>query len=101
MHDEIIDDEKPLEIFDPVDTWKTKVLTDFTAVPLQVPVFKNGKQVYRLPTMDEIRARCRASLDTMWEEVKRFDNPHNYYVDLSHKLWEIKYGMIKEQRHKH
>lgn len=101
VYDEVIDDTQPLEIFDPVDTWKTKVLTDFTAVALQVPVFQNGRQVYRLPTMNEIRDNCRHSLDTMWDEVKRFDNPHNYYVDLSHKLWDIKYDMIKTQRHKH
>ena len=100
VHDEIVDDTKPLEIFDPVDTWKTKVLTDFKAVPLQEQIFKDGKQVYQLPTLDEIRTHCRESLDAMWDEVKRFDNPHNYYVDLSRKLWDIKYGMIKEQRHK-
>ena len=99
--DEVVDDTGPLEIFDPYDTWKTKVLTDFKAVPLQVPVFKNGKQVYDLPALAEVRAWCQASLETMWDEVKRFDNPHNYYVDLSRKLWDIKYAMIKEQRHKH
>ena len=101
VHDEVVDDTGPLEIFDPYDTWKTKVLTDFKAVPLQVPVFKNGKQVYDLPALTEVRAWCQASLETMWDEVKRFDNPHNYYVDLSRKLWDIKYAMIKEQRHKH
>ena len=100
VFDEVVDDTKPLEIFDPYDTWKTKVLTDFKAVPLQEQIFKNGKQVYELPTLDDIRAHCRASLDAMWDEVKRFDNPHNYYVDLSHRLWDIKYAMIKEQRHK-
>lgn len=101
LHDEEIDETQPLEIFDPENTWKTKTLTGFRAEPLQVCVFRAGKQVYELPALDIIRARCQASLDTMWEEVKRFDNPHNYYVDLSRKLWEIKYGMIKEQRHTH
>ncbi len=97
--DETVDDTKPLEIFDPESTWKRKVLENFKAVELQVPVFQNGKQVYELPSIEEIRANCRASLDSIWEEVKRFDNPHNYYVDLSQKLWDTKYGMIKTQKH--
>ncbi|MBQ9778987.1 MAG: nicotinate phosphoribosyltransferase, partial [Clostridia bacterium] len=97
--DESVDDTQPLEIFDPDNTWKRKVLENFTATELLVPIFKNGKQVYKLPDIDEIRANCKRSLDGMWEEVKRFDNPHNYYVDLSQKLWDIKYGMIKTQKH--
>ncbi len=98
--DETVDDTKPLEIFDPENTWKTKTLDNFVAKELQVPIFKNGELVYELPTLQEIRANCKASLESMWEEVKRFDNPHNYYVDLSQKLWDIKYGMIKTQKHK-
>ena len=99
VFDETVDDTKPLEIFDPENTWKTKTLQNFKAEELLVPVFKNGKQVYIAPPLDEIRAHCKTSLESMWEEVKRFDNPHNYYVDLSRKLWDIKYGMIKAQRH--
>lgn len=99
VYDETVDDTKPLEIFDPENTWKTKILQNFTAKELLVKVFEKGKQVYRLPTLEEIRAHNQASLESMWEEVKRFDNPHNYYVDLSKKLWDLKYGMIKEQRH--
>jgi len=98
--DEVVDDTKPLEIFDPDNTWKTKTLENFRAEELLVPIFKNGKQVYELPTLQQIRANCQTSLESMWEEVKRFDNPHNYYVDLSQKLWDIKYGMIKTQKHK-
>ncbi len=100
LHDEVVDDSEPLEIFDPENTWKTKTLTSFLAKELLVPVFRGGKLVYQLPTLAEVRAHCRASLDSMWEEVKRFDNPHNYYVDLSKKLWDLKYGMIKTQRHR-
>ena len=99
LHDETVDDTAPLEIFDPENTWKTKLLTDFVAKELLVPIFKDGKQVYSSPTLAEIRAHCKDSLESMWEEVKRFDNPHNYYVDLSRKLWDVKYGMIKAQRH--
>ncbi|MBQ3064056.1 MAG: nicotinate phosphoribosyltransferase [Clostridia bacterium] len=99
VYDEVVDDTKPLEIFDPENTWKTKVLDNFVAKELLVPIFKNGVQVYKCPTLDEVRAHCLASLDSIWEEVKRFDNPHNYYVDLSRKLWDLKYGLIKTQRH--
>lgn len=100
VYDETVDDTKPLEIFDPENTWKTKTLENFRAEELLLKIFENGKQVYILPTLKEIRVHCKASLESMWEEVKRFDNPHNYYVDLSEKLWNIKYSMIKEQRHK-
>lgn len=100
VYDETVDDTKSLEIFDPENTWKTKTLENFRAEELLVKIFENGKQVYALPTLKEIRVHCKASLESMWEEVKRFDNPHNYYVDLSEKLWNIKYSMIKEQRHK-
>ena len=98
--DEAVSENESIELFDPENTWKRKTMENFRAVELQQPIFKNGKQVYELPGIEEIRANCRASLDSMWEEVKRFDNPHNYYVDLSQKLWDIKYGMIKTQKHK-
>ena len=60
-----------------------------------MPIFKNGELVYTLPTLDEIRDYCRAQVDTLWDEVKRFDNPHTYYVDLSQRLWDIKYDLLK------
>lgn len=95
VHDETVDDSKDLLIFDPEATWKEKVVYNFTARELQVPVFRGGELVYQLPTLDEIRAYCRAQVDTLWDEVKRFDNPHTYYVDLSKKLWDIKYDLLK------
>ncbi len=100
IYDETLDDTQPLEIFDPESTWKRKTVENFTATELLVPIFKDGKQVCELPTLEQIRANCKASLESMWEEVKRFDNPHNYYVDLSQRLWDVKYGMIKTQKHK-
>ena len=60
-----------------------------------MPIFRSGKLVYRLPTLEEIRTYCREQVDTLWDEVKRFDNPHTYYVDLSQKLWDIKYALLK------
>ena len=98
VYDEVIDDTKPLEIFDPQHTWKRKVLENFTASELLVPIFKNGIQVYELPTIEEIRQHCREEIEGMWDEVRRFTNPHNYYVDLSEKLWQIKHDMISEYR---
>ena len=95
VHDEVVDDTKDLEIFDPSATWKRKTVYDFTARELLVPIFKNGELVYDLPTLDEIQKYCAQQIDTLWDEVKRFDNPHTYYVDLSQKLWDIKYDLLK------
>ena len=96
IHDETVDDSQPLEIFDPDATWKKKKVYDFTAKELQVPVFKNGELVYKLPSLPEIRAYCLQQVDTLWEEVKRFDNPHKYYVDLSQRLWDVKHGLLEK-----
>ncbi|MBR2081280.1 MAG: nicotinate phosphoribosyltransferase [Oscillospiraceae bacterium] len=95
VYDETVDDGRDLTIFDPEATWKEKTVYNFTAKELQVPVFRNGELVYKLPTLSEIQAYCREQVDTLWDEVKRFDNPHSYYVDLSRKLWDIKYDLLK------
>ena len=93
--DEVIDDSRPIELFDPEHTWKRKTLENYTATELLVPVFREGKQVYELPTLEQIREHCREEIAGMWDEVRRFSNPHNYYVDLSQKLWDIKHDMLK------
>jgi len=98
VYDETVDDSRPLEIFDPMATWKSKVLQDFTAKPLQVPVFRNGELVYQQPTLPEIQKYCAEQVESLWDEVKRFDNPHNYYVDLSKKLWDIKQELLRASR---
>lgn len=90
VYDEVVDDSREHTIFDPNATWKTKTLTDFTAKELLVKVFENGECVYNCPTIEEIAQYCRDQLDLLWDEVKRFENPHDYYVDLSAKLYEIK-----------
>lgn len=90
VYDEVVDGSKPHTIFDSNATWKTKTLTDFTAKELLVPIFKNGECVYELPSIQEIAKYCREQIDLLWDEVKRFENPHTYYVDLSKKLYEIK-----------
>ncbi|MBP5222721.1 MAG: nicotinate phosphoribosyltransferase, partial [Lachnospiraceae bacterium] len=94
IHDETVDDSGDFLIFDPEATWKKKVVYDFTAKELQVPIFLNGELVYERPTLEEIRKYCLDQVDTLWDEVKRFDNPHNYYVDLSQKLWDLKYQLL-------
>lgn len=98
LHDETVDDTQPIEIFDPEYTWKRKTLENYTAEELLVPIFKNGELVYKLPTLEEIRAHHKREIDGMWEEVKRFTNPHNYYVDLSQKLWDIKNDLLTKSR---
>ena len=94
VYDEKIDPKKPLEIFDPVQTWKKKEFVDYTLRELLVPIFKNGECVYTPPHIEEVRSYCMNEVDTLWDEVKRFENPHNYYVDLTEKLWNIKHELL-------
>ena len=94
--DERVDEERSLELFDPRATWKRKTFTDFKVRELQTPVFRNGELVYQQPDLKEIQAYCLEQVDTLWDEVKRFENPHTYYVDLSQKLWDIKQTLLRE-----
>ena len=97
VYDETVDDSKNITIFDPAATWKTKEVYNFTAKELQVPIFKDGQLVYEKPSLNEIREYCLQQVDTLWAEVKRFDNPHTYYVDLSEKLWNIRYDLLRQK----
>ena len=96
VYDEEVDDTRDLEIFDPEATWKRKTVYNFTAKELQVPIFEKGKLVYQCPSLEEIRNYCLEQVDMLWDEVKRFDNPQNYYVDLSQKLWDIKFSLLRK-----
>ena len=96
LRDEVIDDERPYTIFDPNHTWKRKTVENFHAVPLMVQIFKGGERVYTPRALNAIKAYCQAQVDTLWEEVTRFENPHAYYVDLSQKLWDEKNRMLSE-----
>ena len=87
-----------LTIFDPDATWKKKTINNFTAKELQKPIFVGGRLVYDMPSLEEIQQYCADQMETMWDEVKRFDNPHNYYVDLSQKLWDIKYDLLTHNK---
>lgn len=96
FHSEIIDDSKPYELFHPEFTWKRKTIKDFYARPLLVPIFKAGDCVYEQPSLEAIRAYCALQVQNLWDEVKRFENPHRYFVDLSPALWHLKTDMIQE-----
>ena len=98
VYDEIISENGPHTIFDQFATWKTKTLNNFTAKELQVPIFLGGKLVYSVPTIEQSRDYCLKQVDLLWDEVKRFENPHTYYVDLSKRLWDIKQQLLKECR---
>ncbi|MBQ2939805.1 MAG: nicotinate phosphoribosyltransferase [Clostridia bacterium] len=98
LWDEAIDQSEPHTIFDPNATWKKKTLENFVAKELQVPVFIAGECVYESPSIHEIRAYCQEQLDTLWDEVKRFENPHSYYVDLSQKLWDVKRDLLDKAK---
>ncbi|MCI6560422.1 MAG: nicotinate phosphoribosyltransferase [Ruminococcus sp.] len=93
---EIIDSSEPYTIFDPEQPYKKTVLTDFTAKKLRVQLFCKGKCVYKSPDIEEIKEYCRSQLELIWDEVKRFENPHEYYVDLSKPLWELKQKMLSD-----
>lgn len=98
IHDEEISENESLVIFDPDNTWKKKTLTNFHVKQLLVPIFKNGKCVYKKPSISEIKKYCEDQVAHLWDEVKRFENPHKYYVDLSSKLWNIKMNLLSERR---
>ena len=96
VHDEVIDESRPLTLFDPQFTWKKKVVTNFEAKPIQQQIFKDGKCVYKKPAYEDIVKYAAAEIDTLWDEITRFENPHTYYVDLSQKLWEVKNYLLAE-----
>ena len=94
LRDEVVDPAQPHTIFDQYATWKTKTLTDYSVRELLEPIFRNGELVYQLPSLPDIKKYCAEQLDTLWEEVMRFENPHTYYVDLSQKLWDVKRQLL-------
>ena len=96
LHDEDVDDSRPLEICDPDARWKSKVMTNFKAVELLQPIFKNGELVYDMPSLIDIKRNCAYQVSTLWPEVKRFDYPHQFYVDLSPKLMALKDQMLED-----
>ena len=96
LDDEIIDETKPYILFDPDFTWKRKEIENFVTRKLLVPIFEGGKKVYEEPSLKQIRDYCLRQTDTLWDEVKRFENPHKYYVDLSKNLWAERNSLIEK-----
>ena len=94
LRGEEIDFTKPIEIFDPDFTWKKKLVDDYYVKELPVKLFDKGKKVYQAPHVKDVRSYCLKEVDNLWDEVTRFENPHNYYVDLSQKLWNVKNDLI-------
>ena len=96
LYDELVDDTEPLRLFDPEATWKWKTLESYRAEPLLRAVYRKGQLVYQRPSLQEIQRYCEQQVNTLWDSVKRFENPHNYYVDLSLKLWTIKEELLHQ-----
>lgn len=96
LHDEIIDESKPYQIFHPLYTWKKKTLTNFTARKLLIKIFDKGNCVYESPNIKDIQKYCKEQISTLWDEVLRFENPHEYFVDLSDILWNIKTDLLRK-----
>ena len=98
VYDEVVDENEPMILFDPYATWKTKNVCNYQARELLVPVFLKGKRVYESPALKDIQTYCKQQVDTLWDEIKRFDNPQTYYVDLSQKLWDIQQELLRKNR---
>jgi nicotinate phosphoribosyltransferase len=95
-NNETINENEPYLLFDPDHTWKQKLVSNFRAEKLMKKIFDKGELVYESPSLEEIREYCLAQVETLWEEVLRFEKPHKYYVDLSKPLWDIKQKLLKE-----
>ena len=93
-----IDTSKPLVLTHPIERWKKITFEDYEIRTLQVDVIKNGKLVYKMPTLNEIREYTKQELESFWDEYKRLDKPHLYKVDLSDALYELKNNMLDKIR---
>lgn len=96
LQEEQIDFSKPITLFDPVHTWKKKTFQDYTVEELLKPIFIGGKLVYEVPTIEQSRTYCAQQIEKLWDEVLRFENPQEYYVDLSLKLWNMKQSLLQD-----
>ena len=78
--DEIIPKDNLL-IVSPTDTFKRTIINNFELVELQKPIFIGGQLVYEDQDIDDIKKYCNRQMKTLYPEVKRTMNPHEYYVD--------------------
>ena len=99
---ETFSEEEPLLLFDPLEPWKKTMLPggSYTLRELLVPVFQKGRCCYESPKVMAIRDYCQKELSTLWDETKRFVNPHPIYVDLSQKLYDIKIALLDQMSEK-
>lgn len=95
LHDEVINTDQPYMLFHPIHTWKKKIVTDYVIKPLQVQLFDKGNRVYECPPIEEVRRYCSEQIETLWEQIRRFENPQTYYVDYSEKLWRVKNDLLE------
>ena len=96
MADEVVETQHGITLFDPIETWKECTYVNSTARCISTPIYENGKRVYTNPNLADIRKFCKAQVGTLWDEVKRFENPHRYYVDLSRNLWDTRSELLKK-----
>lgn len=94
LEDEVIDENKPLELFNPIHTWKRKAVTNYYLKDMRSKIFDKGKACYSSPSVMEIRDFSIKESDKLWPEVLRFENPHSYYIDLSQNLWNLKQELL-------
>ena len=96
MADEAVETQHGITLFDPIETWKECTYVNCTARCLSTLIYDHGQRVYTSPSLNDIRKFCKAQINTLWDEVKRFENPHRYYVDLSQKLWDTRSALLKK-----
>ena len=96
MADETVETQHGITLFDPIETWKECTYVHCTARCLSTQIYRDGRRVYQSPSLDDIKKFCKAQVNTLWDEVKRFENPHRYYVDLSQKLWDTRSALLKQ-----
>ena len=101
LEDEIFTEDQPLELFDPAEPWKKTTMQpgEFELREMLIPIFKNGKCVYKYPETMDIRQYCLEEQNTLWEESRRLTNPHQMYVDLSQKLYDTKMKLLRQMGH--
>lgn len=100
VYDEDVDCTNGITLFDPTETWKQRTFTNVHCKLLLTQIYAEGVKVYESPSLPEIRDYCARQVETLWDEVKRFENPHRYYVDLSQKLWNERHRLLREAQEK-
>lgn len=98
LHDEIIDENSSYELFDPTYVYKKQTISEFKVEKLLIKIFSKGELIYEAPKINEIREYSKENLSYFWDELKRLENPQQYYVDYSKKLYNLKLELIKSSK---